>query len=184
MNKGNAGNSSTRKYSLAKGREEMLRARDIVGLPVLNLKTGDCVGRVQDIVFDNENKVLGIVLEGNNWLRPTVNIPSELICAVGKDALTVKDYAIQEIKGMLWSQKVGNEVYTQNGEAQGTIADVFLDDSMHEIVGYEVSDGLFMDIVRGRGAIFQENVMMDGKDVLIVDDGASPWNQNEGGAFS
>lgn len=164
----------------------MRRARDIVGLPVLNLKTGDQVGWVQDVVFDDQgHQVSGIILEGGHLFHPNQGLPSNLIVAVGKDALTVSDNEVQEIKGTRWSQKVGNQVYTQGGEAQGTIEDVFLDDSAADIVGYEVSDGLFSDLIQGRGAIFQKHIMIDGKDVLIVDNQASPWDQHdEGGSLS
>ena len=78
---------------------------------------------------------------------------------------------------------MGNEVYTQGGDARGTIEDVFLDDSVEKVVGFEVSDGLFADLLHGRGTIFRPQVMIDGKDILIVDNQVSPLDQTyeEGG---
>lgn len=164
----------------------MRRTRDIVGLPVLNLKTGDQTGWVQDVVFNDEtNQVVGVLLEGAHFFQSAKGIPREAVVAVGKDALTVNDVSVQEIAGTRWSAKVGNRVYTQGGDAKGTIDDVFLDDSMQTVVGFEISDGLFADLVHGRGAILQNHVMVDGKNVLIVDDRAAPWDQTyEGGAQS
>ena len=164
----------------------MRRAREIVGLPVLNLKTGEQIGWVQDVVFDERRrKVTGMLLEGGHIFQSTKGIPREVIVAVGKDALTVSEEVVQDIPGTRWTQKVGNQVFTQSGEAKGTIEDVFLDDSAQNIVGFEVSDGLFADLMQGRGTILEENVMVDGKDVLIVDDQVSPWEQGkEGGSLS
>jgi uncharacterized protein YrrD len=163
----------------------MRRAREIVGLPVLSLKSGDQIGWVQDVVFDQDSrKISGILLESAHIFHSRKGIPREVVAAVGKDALTVSDHVVREISGVKWSEKVGNQVFTQGGEAKGTIEDVFLDDSAESIVGFEVSDGLFSDLLEGRGTILQENVMVDGKDVLIVEDQVSPWDQKEGGSLS
>ncbi|KTE89747.1 PRC-barrel domain-containing protein [Desulfitobacterium hafniense] len=164
----------------------MRRTREIVGLPVLCLKNGNQVGWVKDVVFDESSrKISGILLESAHIFHSEKGLPREVVAVVGKDALTVRDHVVQRLQGVKWSQKVGNQVFTQGGEAKGTIEDVFLDDSAENIVGFEVSDGLFSDLLDGRGAILQADVMVDGKDVLIVEDQVSPWDQgNEGGSLS
>lgn len=164
----------------------MRRTREIVGLPVLNLKSGDQIGWVQDVVFDKDSReISGVLLENAHIFRSSKGIPREVVAAVGKDAITVSDHVVQDILGIKWSEKVGNQVFTQGGEAKGTIEDVFLDDLAKNVIGFEVSDGLFSDLMEGRGTILQENVMVDGKDVLIVEDQVSPWEQGkEGGSLS
>jgi len=161
----------------------MRRIREIVGLPVLDLISGDSIGWVQDLVLDNDkDEVIGILLEGGHLFRSEKGIPRKAIMTVGKDALTVSSKTVEELKGTRWSDKVGNEVYTQGGDARGTIEDVFLDDSAEKMVGFEVSDGLFADLLHGRGTILRPHVMIDGKDILIVDNQVSPLDQaNEGG---
>ena len=163
----------------------MRRTREIVGLPVLNMRTGERAGWVEDVIFnDDKDLVAGIVLEGGHIFQATKGIPRAAVIAVGKDALTVEDVPFQEVIGTRWSQKVGNRVYTKGGEAQGTIEDVLLNDQAEIIVGYEVSDGLFADLMHGRGTIMHQHVITEGKDVLIVDDRASPWEQEyEGGSL-
>jgi Uncharacterized protein conserved in bacteria len=161
----------------------MRRTREIIGLPVLDMKNGDTVGWVQDLILDNDkDKVVGILLEGGHFFQSSKGIPRESIDTVGKDAVVVREKVVEELKGTRWSDKVGNEVYTRGGEARGTIEDVFLDDSIEKMVGFEVSDGLFADLLHGRGTILKPHVMIDGNDVLIVDNQVSPLDQiNEGG---
>lgn len=161
----------------------MRRSRDIVGLPVLDLKSGNSIGWVRDLVLDNEkDEVVGVLLEGGHFFRSAKGIPRKAISTVGKDALTVEEKTVEELKGIRWSEKVGNKVYTQGGDARGTIEDVFLDDSMEKLVGFEVSDGLFADLLNGRGTILKPHVMIDGKDILIVDNHVSSLDQfKEGG---
>lgn len=161
----------------------MRRTREIVGLPVLDIKTGERVGWVQDVVFDTEaDEVLGVLLEGGHFFHSVKGIPRQAVAFIGKDALTVNTVQLEEVKGVLWSQKVGNQVYTEDGEARGKIEDVFLDDSGERIVGYEVSDGLLADLFQGRGTILQQHVIVDGEDVLVVNDQAKPWGENGGGS--
>lgn len=161
----------------------MRRAREMIGLPVLDRKNGDSVGWVQDLILDNEkDEVVGILLEGGHFFQSSKGISRKSIETVGKDALVVCEKIIEELKGTRWSEKVGNEVYTQGGEARGTIEDVFVDDSVTKIVGFEVSDGLFADLLHGRETILKPHVLIDGNDVLIVNDQVSPLDQtNEGG---
>lgn len=164
----------------------MRRAREIVGLPVLCLQDGNQIGWVKDVVFDEANrKISGILMESASFFHSAKGIPREHIEVFGKDAVTVKEHVVQKLQGVKWSQKVGNQVFTQSGEAKGTIEDVFLDDFVENIVGFEVSDGLFSDLTEGRGTILQANVMVDGKDILIVEDQVSPWDQeSKGGSLS
>jgi uncharacterized protein YrrD len=164
-------------------RETMRRIREIVGLPVLDLKSGDSIGWVQDVVLDDvKDEVVGILLESGHFFQSTKGIPRLAIEAVGRDAITVREKRVEELKGTQWSDKVGNEVYTQGGDARGKIEDVFLDDAVEKMVGFEISDGLFADLLHGRGTILQSHVMIDGKDILIVDNQVSPLDQvNEGG---
>jgi uncharacterized protein YrrD len=161
----------------------MRRSREIIGLPVLDLKSGDSIGWVQDLILDNDqDEVVGILLEGGHFFRSPKGIPRQAIAAIGKDAVTVREKTIEELKGTRWSDKVGNEVYTQAGDARGAIEDVFLDDSVQKIVGFEVSDGLFADLLHGRGTILKPRVMINGQDIIIVDNQVSPLDQtNEGG---
>lgn len=162
----------------------MRRAREIVGLPVLDVRSGDHVGWVQDVVFDKaQDQVVGIILEGGHFFQSDKGIPRHAVVAVGKDALTVNSVDQAALTGVKWSQKVGNQVYTQGGEAKGTIEDVFLDDSAEHITGFEISDGLFADLFQGRGTISEQQVVVDGKDVLIVADGVTPWEENNEGSL-
>lgn len=164
----------------------MRRIREIVGLPVLDLTSGDPIGWVQDVIIDSDkDEVVGILLEGGHFFQSTKGIPRHAIVAFGKDALTVSKKNVEELSGTRWSDKVGNEVYTQGGEARGKIEDVFLDDAVDKMLGFEVSDGLFADLIHGRGRILQPHVLVDGKDILIVDNQVSPIDQtSEGGQRS
>jgi uncharacterized protein YrrD len=160
--------------------------RDIIGLPILDINNGNQVGWVKDVVFDQDKDlVTGVILEGGYLFNNNKGIPRHAIISVGKNALTVSNISLEEIFGLKWSQKIGNQVYTKGGDVKGTIEDVFLDDKAENIVGFEISDGLFADLMEGREAIFKQHVMVDAKDILIVDDQVSTWDGSaKGGSLS
>jgi len=149
--------------------------KEIVGLPVLNVKTGDRFGWVKDIVFnDKSNNIIGIILEKDSFLgHDTGGIKRNSIFAVGKDALTVNEiFDLEEIIGCCWSQKIGNTVFSDKGDIKGTVGDIFTDDLVNIVVGYEITDGLFSDIFNGRGAILEKNIIAEGKDVIVIEGGS------------
>lgn len=163
----------------------MRRTREIAGLPVLDLKSGKQIGWVQDVVFDTEaDRVSGVLLEGGHFFRSRRGFQRESVANIGKDAVMVHTAQLQDVSGVLWSQKVGSAVYTEGGEARGKIEDVFLDDTGERIIGYEVSDGFLADLMQGRGTILQQHVVADGEDMMIVDNQATPWGENGGGSVS
>lgn len=161
-------------------------ARDIIGLPIIDINNGDQVGWVKDVVFDKEKDlVTGFLLEGAHLFNANKGIPRHNIISVGKNAIMAFNISYKEIFGLKWSQKIGNQVYTKGGDVKGTIEDVFLDDKAENIVGFEISDGLFADLMDGREAIFKQHVMVDEKDILIVDDQVSSWDGSiKGGSLS
>ncbi|MDR3288081.1 MAG: PRC-barrel domain-containing protein [Peptococcaceae bacterium] len=159
----------------------MRRTREIIGLPVLGMQSGLRIGWVQDVVYDEKtNEVTGVLLE-NHLFQAAKGIPRTEINAICKDALTVKKEEPLAILGTHISQKIGNRVYSQDGDARGTIQDVYLDDEGRQVVAFEVSDGLLADLLQGRGMILRQHVMADGKDQLIVDASVCPWENGEGG---
>lgn len=163
----------------------MRRAREIAGLPVLDVKSGNQIGWVQDVVFDTRtDSVSGILLEGGHFFHSSKGLPRRALANIGKDAVTVRDAKLQDVQGRLWSETLGSPVYTEGGETRGKIEDVFLDDTGDRILGYEVSDGFFADLLQGRGTILQQHVVADGEDIVIVDDQARPWGENGGGSGS
>ncbi|MDR3271493.1 MAG: PRC-barrel domain-containing protein [Peptococcaceae bacterium] len=151
----------------------MRRTREIIGLPVLSLHSGQRVGWVQDVIYEEKNnEITGIILE-SHFFQSAKGIPRKEIQLIGKDALVIDSEELEEIPGVHVTQKIGNHVYNQDGDERGTIQDIFLDDEARTVAGYEVSDGLIADLLQGRGMILQQQVYSDSKDTLVVEEGGN-----------
>ncbi len=152
----------------------MRRMRDLIRLPVVEQDSGQRLGWVKDIVFDEKNnKVTGIILEKESLLKPQQRKVSRAdIFSFGKESLLVTKLSKKRCLGTQWSEKVGSKVYNGEGEIKGTVGDIFVDNLVESVVGYEISDGLFADLFKGREAIFEENILAEGQDVIVIEGGS------------
>jgi uncharacterized protein YrrD len=144
-----------------------------MGLPVLNKRIGAQMGHVKDVIIDNkENRILGIMLEADSMFGHCIpSIVRQDLLQISKDSILADCSVTLELSGDSWLEKVGSTVYNSDGTIKGCIVDAFLDESCREILGYEISDGLFADLLNGRQAITEENILMEGKDVIVIEGG-------------
>ncbi|UWG95761.1 PRC-barrel domain-containing protein [Dehalobacter sp. DCM] len=152
----------------------MRRMRDIVRLPVVDSNSEERLGWVSDIVYNEKNnRITGVIIEKDTLLtHPAENIVREDIVSIGKDALAVKGLSSKRLSGSCWSQKVGSKVYDSDGDIKGTVGDIYVDNQVQKILGYEISDGLFADLLKGREAVFEENILGEDLDVVVIEGGS------------
>ncbi|RJE48345.1 MULTISPECIES: PRC-barrel domain-containing protein [unclassified Dehalobacter] len=152
----------------------MRRMRDIVRLPVIDLNSGERLGWVKDILYnEKDNTVSGIIVEKDSLLtHPLEDMSRDDIVSFGKDSLAVKNPEGKKISGASWSQKVGNKVFNGEGDIKGTIGDIYVDNTVQKVLGYEISDGLFADLMKGREAVFEENILCESQDVVVIEGGS------------
>lgn len=158
----------------------MKKARDLVGLPVVDLAQGEHVGEVLDILFTPEGQFHSFLIERGGLLTTTRILTRTALHAVGEDAITTpcRDSIVEyrDEVGLIRSLMegdihfVGKDVLTQSGTLLGSVEDVYLDEDLHTIVGYEISEGFLMDLRQGRKVLPVHPEIMMGADTLIVPD--------------
>jgi len=148
--------------------------RELLRLPVVLEESGDRLGLVKDILFDETNNIVtGIIVEKGSLLNTQIkNIPRADIISFGKESVAVKKSSEEKVCGTSWSEKVGTKVYDGDGEIKGTIEDIFVDNFVNKILGYEISDGLFSDLFKGRQAVMAENILVESEDVVVIEGGS------------
>lgn len=156
----------------------MRRAQDIIGLPVIEIKTGKQLGTAKDCVIDRDWNIQGVLLESKHWFAAPRYIAWDNIVSVGTDAVTVNDeQAVCERDGdadtfllLDGSFKLkGLPVITVDGHQLGLVEDVYFGEKMDkQIVGYELSDGLISDLKEGRKWLPSSETAVLGEDAVIV----------------
>ncbi|MBD2865287.1 PRC-barrel domain-containing protein [Paenibacillus oceani] len=157
----------------------MRRAKDIMGLPVLDIEAGKQLGIAKDFLIDRDWNLQGVLLESKNWFASPRYIGWEDIVSIGTDAVTVKDeQAVRSMddSGSEWVALLdggfklkGLPVITLDGENLGLVEDVYFGDKMDKkIVGYELSDGFISDIKEGRKWLPSPQSATIGEDAVMV----------------
>jgi uncharacterized protein YrrD len=159
-----------------KGGGLLLKADDVIGLPVIDISHGKQIGKVVDILFDTDWQLQGILLELGNWFHKDRYIPISDICAFGDDAVTIhgKNQASSLNTSDMYRLATGNNkvkglpVLTVNGHQLGMVEDVYFMEEVGTIIGYELSDGFISDIREGRRMLKRPERTTFGEDAIIV----------------
>lgn len=156
----------------------MRKVKDVIGLPVIELKHGKQIAEAKDFFVDNEWIVQGMLLEEKHWFSSPQYIAWDDIVSVGEDAITISDeHAVQSLgdcKEMHFlmcgpSKIAGLPIMTVNGKQLGTIEDVyFAEESGKRIIGYEITNGFISDLQEGRKWLRVPEKVTMGEDAIIV----------------
>ena len=155
----------------------MHRSHDVIGLPVIELKSGKEVGRIRDLLFDERWHYRGMLLDYKGFFKQGRYLTAESISTIGTDCVTIPSEAaisyyqhspewIALLAGP--EQLKGKPVVTTCGHHLGFIEDVYFQENPGKIVAYELSDGLLSDIKDGRQIVDHVNDAILGEEILIL----------------
>lgn len=158
------GGHSLRTFSLLKG------------LPVYNLRNGLKIGDVCDLFITSNGMVQGLLVKSGAFFKQTFFLAIHNVSSFGWNGIMVDDSDhLEKLKTMpqytLTHQHslFGKMLISKSGESIGLLKDVYFQEEMGTIVGYEFSDGFFTDITEGKQVIESIAPPAIGKDAIIVD---------------
>src|SRR5665811_386294 len=126
----------------------LLRAGEIIGLPVVTIDGGEDVGEVKDVVYDGtSHRLIGFTLNKRGWFRGTLTdvLNVAQIAAIGGDAVMVNSdadlaapVAAAEASAL---EGEGHDVIGTDGTILGVVSGVILSAGERPAaVGYELTD--------------------------------------------
>ena len=117
----------------------MRKGKRLIDRPILSLADGVRVGAVKDVILGPENdQVIGLLTDEGGLLSSAHFVPLGEVQSFGKDAIVVRSTdsvlpadRAPDIKAILErdTSLLGIKVFTDTGEAQGTVNDVYFDES-------------------------------------------------------
>lgn len=156
----------------------MIKAKEILGRPIIAISTGEKIETVHDVIFDHQaNQVLGLLVDEGGWFSAAKAVPFVQVRSIGEDAIMVADpdavTTTREdgrLKEALDSKTslIGLTLLTTDGQNLGRIADVFFDEQTGRVEGYEATGGLFADLSSGRTFVPVPESVQIGADTAIV----------------
>jgi len=156
----------------------MRKGRDIIGKPIVSLQGGERIATVQDLVFDHAaGQLLALLVDEGGWFRAARVVPFEAVRSFGDDAVVIGDAAEvvtadanSRVSDILHDKAtlVGTTLMTTDGKNLGRLADMYFDETLGGVIGYDVTGGLFSDLSSGRSFVPAEGGLNLGQDVAFV----------------
>jgi uncharacterized protein YrrD len=127
----------------------LMRAREVIGRPVVTLDGAEDVAEVRDVVFSHANAaVVGFTLNKRGFLSSTLKevLPWSRVAALGRDAVMVEsaeaigaEDQTMEAAGVGGGDVIGVKVITDAGKELGEVVDVIIEvDAKAAVVGFEM----------------------------------------------
>lgn len=162
----------------------MRNSQDVLGLPIVAVSSGKQLGIVRDLLFDDRQRLFGLLVESKSWIKRRRYIPREHIVSFGPDAVTVDsedaveplEETYDEVVGVCSGKHKlkGLPVLTVTGSELGRLENVYFLEEMGTLIGYELTDGFLTDLKEGRKTLHPAERLTWGDDALIVPDDVTP----------
>ncbi len=156
----------------------MRKGNDIIGKAIVAFDTGEKIGRVKDLIFDQErNYLVALLVQEGGLMSEARVVPLVAIQSIGMDAAIVSsaDRIIPAksdptVANILDRNNImtGTHIMTVSGQDLGKMVDLYFDETSGAIEGYEVSGGIFADAYSGRSFVPAVQTLRIGKDYAFV----------------
>lgn len=147
------------------------------GQPVVYLNTGKIIGHVSDLKFSPEGNIESIVIDQKGLFGRDRHIPVQDIASFGNDGVMIQPHEETHSVGYEKDSHylchghglLGRIIYTTEGEKLGIVEDVYFDENLGTIVGYELTEGFFADITEGKKVVKTTNPLQFGQDIILIE---------------
>ena len=156
----------------------MRKGKRLIGSPILSLSEGVRVGEVKDVILGATNEtVVGLLVDDGGLFGSAHVVPVDEIESFGRDAVVVTDRSsirsasdVPDIKEILdrKTSLIGTRVYTETGDAQGSVNDIYFDDASGRVLSLEVTGGMWRDATTGVRNLPVTEVMRTGPEIIYV----------------
>lgn len=168
------------------------RYSEVLNLPVICADSGKKAGNVKDILFSRSSREVRALLLTHKGLslKQRVVFISELL-SLGGGAVVVNSIScISDLDHAAFVKAFNDErsllglrVFSKSGGEIGVVRDVLFDIRTGRIEGFEISDGLFQDIMQGWKQLPLLGRAELGEEFAIVDSEAVNEMEESGGGI-
>ncbi len=154
-----------------------MKASEVIGRQITAREGGRDIGKIKDLVVEQTGReIIGIVVSDGMFGGSRV-APWSAVQALGPDTVILNTASsvtnadeLPEIKEVLDKKtKIkGLKLVTTKGKELGKIADFEFDETTGDVMGYELSSGLFTDTFDGTPFLPTPQWIEMGKDVAFV----------------
>lgn len=171
----------------------MRKGKSVIGKDILSLAEGARLDKVNDVVVEpGGRRVVALVVSDGGFMSSSKVVPIDLVSSFGKDAVIVASAesivatdADPELRAVVEGEDkiLGKNVFTTTGDEQGSIADIYFQETTGDVVGYEITGGMLGDAARGRSYLATDEITAIGDDVIYVEAETAATLENQVGGI-
>src|SRR3712207_3050582 len=154
----------------------MRKGKHVIGQSVLSYADGVRIHSVKDLLISGENdSIIALLVDEGGLLNDSRVVPIENVIRFGRDAVVVASVdsvvrasADRDVNAILHRKDtlLGKKVVTNEGQAYGSISDMYFNEETGRIEGFEVSGGVLGDMARGTSFLPVTDIERLGPDVI------------------
>lgn len=137
---------------------------------------GSFVGDVCDICITDGGRVKSLIVKGKGFFHKLYSVPIDHVKSFGRQAIVLQDCELRKKYkeadneySMFHHQPIAQQyMISGSGEELGLLEDVYFQEEVGTIIGYELTDGFFSDMLEGKRVIHSAHPPKFGKDAIIV----------------
>lgn len=150
------------------------------GHPLVDISAGKTIGKVDDVLFDEQRRVIQAFATRGHFLRGPTLVPA-LQATIGLDAVTFQPGALAG-QDTSWLDKLprasgllGNRILSATGQFLGTVEDLRIDPTNGMLAAFELSPnqaGISHRLGSGHRILPLSSIINYGPDAIIASEGA------------
>ncbi len=150
----------------------LIKRQSIIGMPVIEGRTGKRLGMVRDVYTSGQNSRLeGFYVSNKGWGKKFIGIPF-MDATIGYDMILTEgelpeNSRFPEDSGGL-KNLLNKEVLREDGKQLGQISDILLDPLTGKVEALELSESIFGDLVSGRRILPWQPFERPEDDMLVI----------------
>jgi uncharacterized protein YrrD len=144
------------------------------GLPVFDTCTGSRLGEVCDLCITGKGEVNSLLIKMVSLFSVKKQLPIGSVESFGTDGIMTRKkylhpFCSDKVFTFVHRKPIeGILIFDKNGETLGRLKDVYFLENLGMIVGYQLTDGFFSDLLEGNKIIQTKTPPAIGKDAIIV----------------
>lgn len=146
------------------------------GQPVFETNSGQKIGEICDLCISSNGTVKGLLVKKGVFFKQSFFLDIQKVVSFGLDGVMIEDnIQLKKLKDdpeytLTHKHSLdGMMMLSKSGESLGLLKDVYFQEELGTIIGYEITDGFFSDLTEGKQIIQSEKPLAIGKDAIIVD---------------
>ncbi|MBP2018306.1 uncharacterized protein YrrD [Symbiobacterium terraclitae] len=149
----------------------MLRASDLIGLPVLAGPQMKPIGRVQELLVSRDGlRLCGLVLENGGLFSRRRVLDYRAVRGIGATCVLAEErYLEDEEATRCGSALTGLPVLDGSGEELGTLDDLHYEPSTGQIQAFQLSRGFVDDLLSGKAILPLSGPAIAGEGAIVLD---------------